>query len=761
MLCMSRVRARDALSGHTRCRRSALREVMRSSPGSAKGMKLERAIRRIGPWRHSFRAMLEIDRAQVQPLRGLRLALGAAFPLVGGVATGYPEIGAFASGGALGVGFGGFLGVYRTQAATMIAAAASIGVSLFVGSVGGHSAAVTIALVVLWGFGAGLLGVFGPAAYFVGLQAVLHLLLGSGFPADVHDAAVRALAAFAGGILQTALAVGVWPWRRFATERAALANAYRTLSHYARGAGDAGIPPPSLAASGIYAVLADPHPFANHSDVSTFQRLLDEAEQIRVSLAAISARTMVADEATMVREAVGSVLNEIAEAVYAGRAPAGEEQTWRVLQPDSALPSVRADPACMRGVRTMHVRRLLGQLRAAWRIATDASREHADARFDPAFIMGSLNFDAPVRTLRAALTVRSSAFRHALRIAIAVALATALARAMSQPNGYWLPIAVLLVLQPGFGDTMTRGLGMMSGTVAGAVVATLIAALLRPEHWTLAALIAVIAWLCFTIFRANYAMFAVCITAYVVFLVSFFGLPEPVAALHRVVATTVGGLLALAAYALWPTWEARQVRQHLAAALDAQARYAAALLAQIGAPETTNDAVLARARLDAQLERSDAEESVERMLAEPHSGGGLAPSIALGILAAVRTFAVAGLTLDATRPEAACPPWPSLRPLAKSIEQSLLRIAAALRSDFPPAPLPPLRALHARLADKVLNADSAARIHASECPPLWRLVISETDLMVDSVDAMASLACAPAAAVLKSPSAHSAARALM
>jgi uncharacterized membrane protein YccC len=380
-------------------------------------------------WRQSFRTILEIECAQVQPMRGLRLALGIAIPLVAGIASGHPDIGAFGAGGALGVGFGAFLGVYRTKAAAMIAAALAVSLSLFVGSVAGHSAGSTTALVLLWTFGAGLLGVFGPPAYFVGLQAVLNLLIGSGLPLGEHTAEARALAALAGGLLQTLLAVAVWPLRRFVAERAALGDAYGTLARYARSTFEAGAPPPPLAASGIYAALADPHPFANHAEVSLFQRLLDEAEQIRVSLAAIAVPPAVAD-----------VLDEIGHAVRAGRAPAGREEAWRVLQSEGAVRSVLAG-------------RLLSQLRAAWRIAQETPDQDSDM---PVSFPRARRARAPgsaARALRAALTLRSSAFRHALRAALTVAAATALARAIGAPSGYWLPIAALLVLQPAFGDS--------------------------------------------------------------------------------------------------------------------------------------------------------------------------------------------------------------------------------------------------------------------------------------------------------------------
>ena len=673
-----------------------------------------------------LRTILEVERAQVQPLRGLRLALGVAIPLMAGIATGHATLGAFGAGGALGVGFGAFLGVYRTQAATMSAAAVALSLSLLAGSLAGPSPAMTTALVLLWTFGAGLLGVFGPSAYFVGLQSVLNLLIGSGLPLGEHEAMDRALAALAGGLLQTLLAVGMWPLRRFVAERAALADAYGELARFARATIDAGVPPPPLATARIYAVLADPYPFANHAELSLYQRLLDEAERIRVSLAAI-----VVPPGTALLPAAAEVLDEIAQAVRAARAPAGEAASWSILQ--SARSHVKSVPA----------RRLIAQLKAAWRIATQVQDEDSDApvsaphtrpSFAPrhairALLEAARAVRGAARALRAAFTLRSAAFRHALRAAVTVALATALARASGQPSGYWLPIAAMLVLQPAFAETMTRGLGMMSGTVAGAVVATLIASLLRPEHWTLAALIVVFAWLCFTLFRANYALFAACITAYVVFLVSFFGLPEPIAALNRVLFTALGGSLALAAYALWPTWEARRVPARLAALLEAQGRYAAAVLAAIIAPGEANDRPVAHARLEAQLARSNAEESVERMLGEPTARRALAPSAALGILAAVRTLASAGLALDAVRPASEVPPAPALKPLARALEETLLRLAAGLRSGGPPARLPSLRALYARLVDRLGEGAS----------PLEQLALSEADFMVDSVETIASL----------------------
>jgi uncharacterized membrane protein YccC len=64
-------------------------------------------------------------------------------------------------------------------------------------------------------------------------------------------------------------------------------------------------------------------------------------------------------------------------------------------------------------------------------------------------------------------------------------------------------------------------------------------------------LIAATAWGCYALFRVNYTLFSLLITAYVALLFSFGGLPEPVVAALSRLATTIGGSIALAAHFLY------------------------------------------------------------------------------------------------------------------------------------------------------------------------------------------------------------------
>ena len=139
---------------------------------------------------------------------------------------------------------------------------------------------------------------------------------------------MRAAIVLAGGLVQTLLVVIIWPLRRFSVERAALAAAYRSLAQYASGlnAADTAAPDPHVFAA-TESPLADPQPFARASDVLVFQALLDEAERIRASLAALVTRQhqLLAAHpgcAHQLAEAAARVLFEIAAALEEAREPA-------------------------------------------------------------------------------------------------------------------------------------------------------------------------------------------------------------------------------------------------------------------------------------------------------------------------------------------------------------------------------------------------------------------------------------------------------
>ena len=449
----------------------------------------------------------------------------------------------------------------------------------------------------------------GPAASFVGLQSIVAVVIAEGFPADLPNAAGRAALVFGGGLVQTLLVVMIWPLRRFSAERRSLAAVYRSLASFASAIpAEEGAAPEPHTLAGTPSPLDDPQPFAKSSDVLVFQALLDEAERIRASLAGLATQHRRLSEthqhcALTIAELSSRALSEIAAALEDGREPQAPPRLWTSL-----------DACAARLPQSAAVDALLGQIRAAWRTAgvlTGAATDDVPRRAQ----VVPLRRRPPVRdaltTLRANLTLGSTACRHALRLAATLAAATAIERGLALPRGYWVPLTVVLVLRPEFHDTFARGAARIAGTFVGAGCATLIARVLDPGPIGLTLLVLGFVGSGYAVVRANYALFTVCITGYVVFLLMLAGVPELTAATYRVGYTVAGGLLALCAYGLWPTWAASEVGPALGAILESHSGYVAALLDGYRDPARADLRRLGEIRSAARLTRSNGEAVVD------------------------------------------------------------------------------------------------------------------------------------------------------
>jgi hypothetical protein len=158
-----------------------------------------------------------------------------------------------------------------------------------------------------------------------------------------------------------------------------------------------------------------------------------------------------------------------------------------------------------------------------------------------------------LRCLREELTLHGETAPYVARLALVLLTSTAIYRYLHVRNGYWIPMTALLVLKPQWGNTLSRGIARMLGTVAGAGIALVLARLLPFPAWLLPTLVVVSAWGCYALQAVNYAVFSVFITLYIVFLFHFGGFSETSAAHIRLVNTIVGGGLALAIDMVWKT----------------------------------------------------------------------------------------------------------------------------------------------------------------------------------------------------------------
>ena len=139
---------------------------------------------------------------------------GVAIPLILGLTLGNPTAGVIAASGALALGVGSFQKNKQSHPLAILLGGFVMGLSTLVGTLAGHWVAAAVALLGLWGFAGGLLFELNLAVSFVGIKAVLAILIAGGYPSDGGHAALRALLVLSGGMIQALLAVVEGPLRK-------------------------------------------------------------------------------------------------------------------------------------------------------------------------------------------------------------------------------------------------------------------------------------------------------------------------------------------------------------------------------------------------------------------------------------------------------------------------------------------------------------------------------------------------------------------
>src|SRR5215213_1429054 len=686
--------------------------------------------------RRILRLVVTVDRSQLQVARGLRNALGAVIPLAVGAATGEIAAGVAVAGGALLVGFAEQGAPFAGRARGMLVATALVGGSTLIGTLAGDIEWLTVLLMAVWGFAAGLTLALGQTASFQGILGVLALLLSAYYSGGFDDALGRAGLAMAGGLLQTGLAIAIWPLRPYRPERAAVANAYRALAAFvdaiaASAPTDAAVPKLRADLSKARALLDDAQGRAQGTTQAgeAFRTLVVEADRAYPEVVALghmrgglppSAAAAVLDAL----EATAAALRAIAAALGGGAPAEAEVERLR-----ARLRSATATLAGGRGQGPQAAARLdalRAQLRAAVDAATGWTRGHVTGSRvrRPVRRRRALVPHNALAILRANLSLESIAFRHGIRMGVALAVATALYRALDLPRGYWVPLTVAFILRADYGSTISRGLQRYAGTVIGAILATALTALLDPGDWTLVVLVGIFAAGIYALLFANYLLSTASITALIVFFVAFEGVSEWTAVVDRLLDTAIGGALTVAAYMAWPSWEGDRVSARLADLIDANRRYVSGVIGAWVDPARYDRDALHSARLAARRARTEAEASVQIAQAEPQRHRGDI-DLDLDVLAGLRRLADGALALEAGLEDAgARTARPQLGPLAQDLDGALERLAAAERNGGAAPRLPALRADHDALAGAE-QADS--------------LVAQETDRMVNAVDTLGHL----------------------
>ena len=154
--------------------------------------------------------------------------------------------------------------------------------------------------------------------------------------------------------------------------------------------------------------------------------------------------------------------------------------------------------------------------------------------------------------LRANLTLRSHALRHALRFGAAMAAGVATYRLLGmKEHGFWVPLTILFVLRPEEDETMHRLVLRAVGTALGLIVATALGEALVGDEVVVALVLAVAVGFAYGLLTVQYALFTTAITVYAVLLADTLGEGALHAAGQRAYATAVGIAIAAVAFLIW------------------------------------------------------------------------------------------------------------------------------------------------------------------------------------------------------------------
>jgi uncharacterized membrane protein YccC len=633
-------------------------------------------------------------------------------PLAIGSASGHLDYGAFAALGAQSAGLVSFHGEARSRLRAVAVASVGMAASTFVGATTATAApGLLVPFVIGLGYLCGLMVCLGPRLSIATLQWAIALLVAVGIPLGPGAAGVRAGLVLAGGLFQGVLVAGSWVLRRGEAERGTLASSYRALAGYASSVAAGRSEPPPPIAFAAAAALEDPNPLLPASMRRVFLDLLEEAERIRASLAAMAAHTADArqGEAEQLRSLTAdaaAVLGVIADALSARRGKRAERMPD--LSGGAPAPAVAPDAG-----RRWAAEALFGQLRAVVglvgrldAVATDAAPAAA-ARSPQPQAPGAA---AAVATLRANVNASSEAGRHALRLAVAAGLAEVLAQATGLRDGRWVVLTVLIVLKPDYNSTLYRSVQRAAGTMLGAGLGAAAAQLGHLGHGELIAVASVVVAAAYAWFDVSFLFYSVFLTTFIVLLLDMLGVPAVPTAGARAVDTAIGAAMVIAVYFAWPTWQAVSARESFALLLERHGEYATALLRQLAHPGRFDAARLRAVQVAARRARSDAEASAARLSEEP-SLAPLTPDLARALITTVRKLAHAELGLHAlaisqqqlgrqshevlTGDDA-----DALDPLGASLATTMSALAVSLRTLQPPASAPAARPIQAALQSR-------------------------------------------------------------
>jgi len=225
------------------------------------------------------------------------------------------------------------------------------------------------------------------------------------------------------------------------------------------------------------------------------------------------------------------------------------------------------------------------------------------------------------RSLRDAMRLDSTRFRHALRTAAITSVLFAAVTVTHLHHGEWAALAALRVLRPQYGATTQRAWQRVIGNVIGGTCAAVIIASIQSPT-VLAGLVFLIVSVGFALRPVNYAFWVVFGTPLILLIGDLAEPGDWHAAVGRIVMTILGTAAAVIGYfLLLPDWHSVRLPGHLARATTKTAEYVDAVLTHVAKPASERRPDLDAARIAATSAVHSAAETISYARREPGQRG--------------------------------------------------------------------------------------------------------------------------------------------
>ncbi|MHA0287452.1 FUSC family protein [Mycobacterium sp. C3-094] len=430
-----------------------------------------------------------------------------------------------------------------------------MGVAILVGTAASTLFAIFVVAVGAWCALAALAWVWGAQAGLVA-SASGALLIVAGLTAPTWASTFGAAALAVGSGAVQAAVTAIWPPQRWRIQREALATAYRSLAADAtRLAADAeesvASTEPMVALRAAF--IADTAQPKRRS--AGYRNWYLVPGRIGSSMADVAASA----GATDVLHAAAATLTALADPDRAARGNV-----------DAALRRLDAAVAAM-GDGAPAAQRLSAHLHLA-----AARRPNDGLHVRPADLRARVR--VALERLRTGVDRHSPVVRHAARLGVAVALACVLGRVISGGDGTWIALTVLMVLRPETAHTYTRCVGRTAGVAAGALLVSCVAVVAHTAPAVFAVLAGVGLCVAHAASRYGYLAAAAAVSVSAACILGIDHAAVLVDPRDVLIATAVGGALAVLAHVLMPDDPLTRLAQRAGELLKTEIDYAATVV---------------------------------------------------------------------------------------------------------------------------------------------------------------------------------------